>query len=96
MANNLAFQENLEIDRAVGCPRCKRCDVDAVNGMDKKSIHCEAMKASNNKNLDGMSKVDTPNLQTVTVNNVRGKLQCSAAMNCRHIHKKKGQKGVKS
>ena len=70
--SHLSFQEKIVIDRAIGAPGHGKCEVDAINGVDKNTIHREAMETSNNRNLDRAGKSDTTQLQTFTVDNVRG------------------------
>ena len=42
--SHLSFQEKIAIDRAIGCPGHGKCEVDAINGVGKNTIHREAMK----------------------------------------------------
>ena len=84
------------IGRAIGAPGHGKCEVDAINGVDKSVIHREAMKISNNKDLDRMSNFDALHLQTFAVNNAWGKKQHSAALNFTHALERKGSEGVKS
>ena len=83
--SHLSFKEKIVIDRAIGAPGHGKCEVDAINGVDKNTIHREAMKTSNDKNLGRMSKSDSSHLQTFTINSARGKKQCSTAMNQMHV-----------
>merc|ERR1739836_149042 len=94
--SHLSSKEKVVIDRAIGCPGHGKCEVDAINGVDKNTIHREAMKTSNNSNLDRAGKSDTSQLQTFTVNNARGERKHSAALNCKHVLESKGAEGVKS
>ena len=96
LTSHLAFQESIAINRAIGCPGHEKCEVDATNGVDKNTTHREAMKTSDNRNLDRVGKSDGSQLQTFTVNKVRGERKCSAALNCKHVLESKGSEGVKS
>ena len=70
--SHLALQEDIMTGRAVECPGNGKCGADAINGVEKNTIHREAMKTSTNRNLDRASKPDTSQLQTFTTNSVRG------------------------
>ena len=94
--SNLAWTENIVLDRAIGAPGHGKCEVDAINGVDKNTICREAMKTSNLKDLDRISQADTSKLQAFSVNNVMGERQCSAALNCKNVLEGKGSEGVKS
>ena len=66
------FHWNIVIDRAIGAPGHGKCEVDAINGVDKNTICREAMKT-----VKGADVVLTQShhLQTFTVNNVKGEKQ---------------------
>ena len=66
--SNLAWSKNIVVDRAIGAPGHGKCEVDAINGVDKNTIHREAMKTSNLKNLDRISHADSSKLQGFSVN----------------------------
>ena len=92
--SHLSCKHEVAIDRAIGCPGHGKCEVDAINAVDKNTIFRESCKPV--QNPEETSQVGTKLLQTFTVNNVRGGSKYSAAMNCKNVLESKGTEGVKS
>ena len=90
----LAYKERIAIDRAVGAPGHGKCEVDAINGVDKNTICREAMKTVHDP--DKVFATKSKLLQAFSVNNVKGEKQYSAAANCKHVLERNGAEGVKS
>ena len=92
--SHLSCEHGVAIDCAIGCPGHGKCEVDAINGVDKNTIFRESMKIV--QAPEETTQVRTKVMQTFTVNNVRGGQRYSAALNCKHVLEGKGAEGVKS
>ena len=92
--SHLSYKHGVAIDRAIGCPGHGKCEVDAINGVDKNTIFRESMKIV--QAPEETTQVRTKLLQTFTVNNVGDGRKYSAALNCKHVLEGKGAEGVKS
>ena len=90
----LAHKERIAIDRAVGAPGHGKCEVDAINGVDKNTIYREAMKTVHDPEKVFATKSKL--LQAFSVNNVKGEKQYSAAANRKHVLERNCAEGVKS
>ena len=79
----------------VACtPFIGKCEVDAINGVDKNTIHMESMKQV--ADPEKVFKSSSSTLQTFSYNNVPGEMKHSAAENCKAVLERCGSEGVKS
>ena len=85
---------DIVVDRAIACPGHGKANVDAINRVDKNTIHREAMKTVHDPEKIFATKSKL--LQAFSVNNVKGEKQHSAAANCKHVLERNGAEGVKS
>ena len=89
----LSYKENVVIDRAIGTPGHGKCEVDAINGVDKNRIYREAMKTIHDP--EKVSQTRSKLLQQFTVNNVEGGSSYRAALTYKHVLDQYAE-GVKS
>ena len=66
----LSFKHGVAIDCAIGCPGHGKCEVDAINGVNKNTIFRESLKIVQAPELT--TQVRSKLMQTFSVNNVRG------------------------
>ena len=92
----LSFKHKIVIDRAIGCPAHGKCEVDAINGVDKNTICRELMKqlAAPEKVCKSSSTANL--LQPFSFSNVSGEGKYSAAENCKAVLEMHGKEGAKS
>ena len=90
----LSFEHGVAIECAIGCLGYGKCEVGAINAVDKNTILRESLKTVQDPELT--TPVRSKLLQTFTVSNVRGGKKCSAALNCKHVLEGKGAEGVNS
>ena len=88
----LSFKHNVVVDRAIGCPAHGKCEVDAINGVDKNTICRELTKqlAAPEKVCKSSSTADL--LQPFSFSNVSGEGKHSAAENCKAVLEKMWQR----
>ena len=94
--SHLTSQESIATNRAIGCPGCGKCGVDAINGVDKSTIHREALKIPSRVSLGRAGKSVTSQLQSSTIDNARGKRKFSTVLSCKRTLESKGATDVKS
>ena len=91
----LSFQENIVCDRGIGCAGHGKCEVDAINGVDKNTIYRRLWRDV--PDAAAALDVNSSSLKVHAHSIVDGKhMKYSAAEDCKRVLEQDGGEGVKS